>query len=304
MSQGDKVTVLRSGVPFSFGRVWIIAGNTFVEATRQKVFLIVLAVGLIILASSRFFTQFTFEDQLKIIKDVGLAVITIGGALIAILLTAQLISNEVESRTIYTILSKPVWRLEFLLGKFLGIMILLFVSVALMSVVFTGVLFYMEQILIKEAAMQSGVALDPTGLATIEQVKLQIQAQARDPNLIKAVALGYTKLVLLTAITLFVSTFSTSWIFTVFISFCIYFMGHLQSAAREMWQTQGTVLAKFGMMLVAFFIPDLQSFNLADDIVVGNVITWAHTWKVIGYGAWMTAIVAALAYAIFYYKEI
>lgn len=304
MSQGDKVSIPRSRVPFSFSRVWTIAGNTFVEATRQKVFLIVLAVGLIILASSRFFTQFTFEDQLKIIKDVGLAVITIGGALIAILLTAQLISNEVESRTIYTILSKPVWRLEFLLGKFLGIMILLFVSVALMSVVFTGVLFYMEKVLVKEAAMQSGVALDPTGMATIEQVKLQIQAQARDPNLIKAVALGYAKLVLLTAITLFVSTFSTSWIFTVFISFCIYFMGHLQSAAREMWQTQGTVLAKFGMMLVAFFIPDLQSFNLADDIVVGNVITWAHTWKVIGYGAWMTAIVTALAYAIFYYKEI
>jgi dihydroorotate dehydrogenase len=58
------------------------------------------------------------------------------------------------------------------------------------------------------------------------------------------------------------------------------------------------------MAMVAFFIPDLQSFNLADDIVVGNVITWAHTWKVIGYGAWMTAIITALAYAIFYYKEI
>jgi hypothetical protein len=183
-------------------------------------------------------------------------------------------------------------------------LVLLLVSVGIMSLVFTFVLFYMEQVLIRDAATQAGVAADQTGLATIQQVTMQIKAQVRDPNLIKAVLLGYAKLVLLTAITMFVSSFSTSMIFTVFISSCIYFMGHLQATAREMWQSQGTTLAKVGMAMVAFFIPDLQSFNLADDIVVGNVITWAHTLKVLGYGAWMTGVITALAYAIFYYKEI
>ena len=295
---------VRTSVPFSLVRVWTIATNTFVEATRQKVFLIVLIVCIIILAISRLFTQFTFEDQLKIIKDIGLAVITIGGMLIAILLTAQLLASEVENRTIYTILSKPVWRLEFLLGKFFGMLILLLVSVALMSLVFTFVLFYMETVLIKEALSQVGAVADRTGLATNAQVVQQIKTQVRDPNLIKAILLGYAKLVLVTAITMFVTSFSTSMIFTVFISFCIYIAGHLQATAREMWQGQGTMVAKAGLMLVSFFIPDLQSFNLADDIVVGNVITWAHTWKVIGYGGMMTVIVMALAYAIFYYKEI
>ncbi len=307
MSQAEAnpaMKPVRAGVPFSFSRVWTIAKNTFVEATRQKVFLIVLVVGLFMLVVSQFFTQFTFEDKLKIIKDIGLAVISVGGAVIAILVTAQLISKEVEERTIYTILSKPVWRLEFLLGKFLGMIVLLFVSVAVMSVVFTCVLFYMEQVLIKDAASQAGVAADKYGMATIQQVVLQIKAQVRDPNLIKAVLLAYVKLVLVTALTLFVSTFSTSMIFTVFISVCIYIAGHLQATAREMWQSQGTPLAKVGMAMVAFFIPDLQSFNLADDIVIGNIITWVHACKVIGYGAWMTAIVTALAYAIFYYKEI
>lgn len=308
MTQAESSATAPAGfsrVPFSIARVWTIAKNTFVEATRQKVFYIVLLVGLIILASSRFFTQFTFEDQLKIIKDVGLAVITIGGALIAILLTAQMISSEVENRTIYTILSKPVWRLEFLLGKFIGMLALLFISVLLMTIVFASVLFYMEQVLIRDAETQRmGMMADQPGMATIEQVKLQIQAQVRDPNLVKAVLLAYFKLMLLTALTLFVSTFSTSMVFTVFISACIYFMGHLQATAREMWQQQGTFIAKIVMAMVAFFIPDLQSFNLADDIVAGNVVTWAHTWKVLGYGCWMTAVVTALAYAIFYYKEI
>lgn len=294
----------KARVPFSFGRVWTIAKNTFVEATRQKVFLIVLVVGLFLLLISQLFTQFTFEDRIKFLKDFGFGVITIGGSVISVILTASLLSKEIEDRTIYTILSKPVWRLEFLLGKFIGMLVLLLISIGIMAVVFTGVLFYMEQLLIKDAAVQAGVAADQTGLATIQQVTMQIKAQIRDPNLIKAIILVYFKLVLVTALTLFVSTFSTSMIFTVFISACIYLMGHLQASAREMWSTQGTPLAKFGMLLVAFFIPDLQSFNLVDDIVVGNVITWVHTWKVLGYGIWMTSIITALAYAIFYYKEI
>jgi ABC-type Na+ efflux pump permease subunit len=294
----------KASVPFSLGRVWTIAMNTFVEATRQKVFLIVMLVCVVILASSRLFTQFTFEDQLKIIKDIGLAVITVGGALIAIILTAQLLASEVENRTIYTILSKPVWRLEFLLGKFLGMVVLIFISVLIMSAVFTLVLFYMERVLINDAVTGAGMAADRTGLANMQQVVSQIQLQVRDPNLIKAVLLAFSKLVLLTAIAMFVASFSTSMIFTVFISGCIYFMGHLQSTAREMWQGQGTLLAKAGMALVAFFVPDLQSFNLADDIIVGNVITWGHTLKVVGYGAGMSALIMALAYAIFYYKEI
>lgn len=294
---------VKARVPFSLARVWTIAKNTFVEATRQKVFLIVMVVCFIILLSSRLFTQFTFEDQLKIIKDIGLAVITIGGALIAIILPAQLLASEIENRTIYTILSKPVWRLEFLLGKFLGMVTLLLVSVVLMSLVFTFVLGYMERVLVQETLSGMGMTSDRTGLASNQQVVDQIKAQVRDPNLIKAVLLAFSKLLLLTAIAMFVASFSTSMIFTVFISFCIYIMGHLQSTAREMWQGQGTMLAKLGMMLVAL-IPDLQSFNLADDIVVGNVITWAHTLKVLGYGVGMTAVIMALAYVIFYYKEI
>jgi len=295
---------VRTGVPFSLARVWAIATNTFVEATRQKVFLIVLLVCVFILASSRFFTQFGFQDQLKMIKDIGLGVIAFGGMVIAIILTAQLLASEVENRTIYTILSKPVWRLEFILGKFVGMVLLMLASVLLMSAVFVLVLFYMERVLISETLAGFGMAADQTGLATNEMVIQQIKAQVRDLNLIKAVLLAFTKLVLVTAIAMFVASISTSMIFTVFISFCIYIMGHLQSSAREMWQDQGTVLAKFGMFMVAFFIPDLQSFNLIDDIIVGNVITWAHTLKVLGYGVGMTALIMALAYSIFYYKEI
>src|SRR5690242_8206100 len=121
-SQTSPTEVLRTKVPLSLARIWTIARNTFTEAMRQKVFLIVLVVGIVILGLSRFFSQFSFgeqlsplpfADQIKAIKDCSLAVISIIGAFLAIILTSIMIFNEVENRTIYTILSKPVWRLEF-----------------------------------------------------------------------------------------------------------------------------------------------------------------------------------------------
>src|SRR3989304_2598197 len=100
-------------VGFSPKRVWIIALNTFTEAARQKVFNVLLIFALVIIASASFFAQFTFTEQLKFVKDFCLGALSVFGTLIAIVGTAQLLPGEVENRTIYTILAKPVRRFEF-----------------------------------------------------------------------------------------------------------------------------------------------------------------------------------------------
>ena len=99
--------------------------NTLTEAVRQKVFNFFLIIGLVFIASASFFAQFTFGEQMKFIKDTCLGVISVISTLIAIVGTAQLLPSEVENRTIYTILAKPVRRFEFLLGKFFGSLLLL-----------------------------------------------------------------------------------------------------------------------------------------------------------------------------------
>lgn len=293
-------------VGFSLPRVFTIAGNTFTESLRQKVFNILLIFALVIIASASFFAEFSFgEDvaavasyELKSIKDTCFGSLSVIGMLIAIVGTAMLLPNELENRTIYTILSKPVRRFEFLLGKYLGTVLLTLVSVVLMSVMFFAVLAF------KEARLTVAAKADVTAAGTavekqkaVEQV-LKIHQEAYDVDIVKGVVLIFVKLCLLAAITLFVSTFSTSMVFNVAVALLVFFAGHLVGTAKEAWHAHTVVTYLLGV------IPDLGMFNVADDIILGNVIPWEHVGKVATYGIVYLSCVVGAAHLVFASREI
>ena len=285
-------------VGFSLGRVGAVAENTFTEAVRQRVYNILIIFALVVIASASFFSQFSFGEQLKFVKDFCLGAVSVFGTMIAIVGTALLLPNEVENRTIYTILSKPVRRFEFLLGKFMGSVLLIFVSLVLMSTMFAAALVFKEHRL-TSAILQVSAKVTVAGERQELQQEVQhMRAEAFDPDLIKAILLIFVKLALLAAITLLVSTFSTSMIFNVTVALMILIAGHLVGSAREMWGDSATA-----QWLLAI-IPDLGSFNLADDIVLGNPIPWAHVGKVVLYGLSYLVCVVAAAHFIFSDREI
>jgi hypothetical protein len=111
---------------------------------------------------------------------------------------------------------------------------------------------------------------------------------------------------LLAALTMFISTFATSTIFTTITAFAAYFIGHLQATAREYWMaSEGSgLLTKSVLALVALIFPDLQAFNLVDDIVTGTAIPAAIFWKTLALGAGYIAVYTALAAAVFHCKEL
>jgi hypothetical protein len=125
-------------------------------------------------------------------------------------------------------------------------------------------------------------------------------------NLFSGIAVIYAKGCLLAAITLFVSTFATSTIFTTIVMAFVYFIGHLQPIAREYWlQTNSAgVLTKTFLVLVAMIFPDLQLFNLTDDVVAGNAIPTALLLKTIAMGLFYCSFYLALAWTVFYRKEL
>lgn len=293
-------------VGFSLGRVFSIAGNTFTESLRQKVYNILLIFALVVIASASFFAQFTFgEDpgqaasyELKSIKDTCFGALSVIGMLIAVVGTAMLLPNELESRTIYTILSKPVRRVEFLLGKYFGAVLLTLTSVILMSVMFFAVLTFKEMRLSKEIrALQSHAPSAEKGQELGEGVA-KLHYETYDVDIVKGIWLIFVKLCLLAAITLLVSTFSTSMVFNVATTLLVFFAGHLVSVVREAWQ-QHVVL---GYLLRV--LPDLDMFNVADDIILGNVVTWLHVGEVTVYGVLYTACVVAASHFIFANREI
>jgi hypothetical protein len=297
-----STTQIPSRLFFSFPRIWTIAGNTMTEIIRQKFFYILVLFSAVVLLSSSYLSQFSTLDidRVKFVKDFSLAGIKLFGIVIAIVGTSQLLPLELENRTIYPILAKPVFRGEFLLGKFLGIIVLLFLTILFMSTVFAVVLGITERQVVAAALAGEGVTpgLDPGQFAS------QISSQTRDPALIKALLLIFHQMVMISSITLLIATFATSVIFNVISAIIIYICGHLEGLARESWLGDPSIIKKTLLLLVTFLIPDLGSLDVVDHVVIGRPVAWAYVGKTIGYAVFYSSLALAAAYCIFQEKEI
>src|ERR1043165_7423086 len=147
-------TAERTYRPFSFTRVGAITTNTLTELTRLKVFYVLLVFSLLLIGSSVFMAQFSFQQEFQILKDVSLGAISIFTSLLAIVATARLLPQDMEDRTVYTILAKPVPRFEYVLGKIAGVLLLLAISTLVMVAAFLLVLYMREQAALHAVARQ------------------------------------------------------------------------------------------------------------------------------------------------------
>lgn len=290
---------------FFLGRIYAIARNTLTELVRLKVFYFLLIFGLLIIGNSAFMLQFSFQQEFQVLKDVSLGAMSIFTSLLAIVATAALIPKDIEDRTLYTILAKPVPRLDYLLGKLGGVLLLLAVATVLMSFVFAIVLYVREQWVIQQILIEAR-SNPELSQEIIQREIAEIKSLTFSTTLFAGVAVIYIKAALLAALTLFVSTFATSSIFTIIIVVAVYFVGHLQATAREYWMAGGDIgwLTKVFLGLVSLIFPDLQAFNLVDDIVAGNMIGLALFLKTMGLGLLYVMIYTLLGYFVFAKKEL
>jgi ABC-type Na+ efflux pump permease subunit len=284
---------------FSLRRVSALATNTLLELVRLKVFYFLLLFALLVIGSSIFTVKFSFQNPLQVLKDVGLGAMSVFTWLLGLLCTAGLLPKDQEDRTLYTILAKPVSRFEYLLGKLGGVFLLLTLSVILMSAMFAGVLGIREQQEIAEV-MQN------TPAEQLPQAVEAVRAAAFQSNLIPGILLILLKALLCSTLTLLLSTVATSSVFTILTSVVIYLIGHVQSIAREAWLLGGEnpAMVKALSAGVALVFPDLQLFNVVDEIAVGTVLPMTLFWQVCGFGAVYITVYFLLAQVIFASKEL
>jgi ABC-type Na+ efflux pump permease subunit len=287
---------------FSLGRLTAIAANTLTELTRQKVFYVLIIFALLLIGSSVFLARFTFQQEFQILKDVSMGAISIFSSLLAIVATARLIPQDTEDRTIYTILAKPVPRFEYLLGKLGGVLVLLAISIAMMTAMFLIVLFVREQSALHETARQ--FANSPSD--QLEVALRQVRASGLNIDILPGVVVVYLKACVLASLTLFISTFATTNIFTIVVMAFVYFIGHLEATAREYWlqENAATWTTRAFLALVALLFPDLQGFNLVDDVVAGATIPMSLFARTLELGILYTAIYTFLATVVFYGMEL
>lgn len=279
---------------FSPRRLTAIAANTLTELTRLKIFHVLLLFALVLIGSSMFLARLSFQQEFQVLKDIGLGAMSLFTSLLAILATARLLPQDRDDRTMDMILARPVPRFEYIIGKLGGVFLLLGISMLVMAALFFVVLFLREQATGAEAVRLSG--LSPG----------QLSAAVFSANLLPGLVVIYVKACLLAAITLLISTFATTNIFTIVVTVLVYFIGHLQSTAREFWLHEHGVgwLGRMFLAGVALLFPDLQLFDLSDEIVSGLAVPLALFGKIIALGFFYILIYLLLAIAIFNAKEL
>ena len=145
--------------------IYNIGRITYQEAVRQSLFYIVLAVSAVLLLISPLFCLFAFGEEVSMMREVGMATITFAGILIAILTASQVITNEIENLTAIMLLSKPVRRSEFIIGKFAGILFTILIAFLFLSMVFILTYWWKNGLPDIEANIKSGKYL--TGSASV-----------------------------------------------------------------------------------------------------------------------------------------
>ena len=281
-------------------RIAVIAFHAFTQLVRMKVFYFLAFFALILIASN-FFNLPQHEgpeaagiDVLRAIKSWSLGAMTLFSVVLSIVSTALLLPKDVEDRTLYTILAKPVPRLDYLAGKLLGVLLLIFVSLAIMDVLMAGILHIRTNMVIADQ-MAFAEANNWTA-ADMASLKNDILTQGATASLQGAVFSVFLRASIIASLAMLISTFSTSTLFTTIIAFLIYFIGHFQADARTAFLSQEAgmsdgILAKIITLLVALVLPDFQLFNVIDAVIEGQLLPLVIVGKL---------TLMALFYAVFY----
>ena len=308
MTQGTErssKSSLNSGFKvFSLSRVLAIALNTFTQLVRMKVFYFLLIFSVLIKGANLLFLNFTFELELKILQAVSFGAMTLFASIFSIVGTALLIPKDIEDRTLYTILTKPVPRFEYLIGKLLGILFLVAVSLVLMSILFFAVLYMRQHGILAEETNQFRGQPTPEQLSSLKET---IFSQGLRLELINGVIAVFLKASVAAAIALVVSTFASSTLFTIIVSLVIYFIGHAQSMALDYYFPEGDMhgaLQRFIAGIVAIIFPNLQMFNVVDGIVSGQSVPVNVMFRLTGLTGFYLCIYSFVSWILFAKKEL
>ncbi len=245
-------------------RIWAIGLNTVREAIRNKLLYTLLFFAIVMIGTGVIVGSISYVEGSRILQDVGLASIRLFSTGIAIFVGVGLIHGEVYRRTIYTILSKPVSRAEFLVGKFVGLVMTIWLQLLIMSAAFTLV------------SLLSGAPVD-MGHAS-------------------ALALIGVELAIVVAVATLFSAFTTP-LLASFFTLGIYMMGHL---SRDLLQvganSQSAGLERITKVLYEV-LPDLEMYNLSIQAVHQLPIAASEVWLPVLYGlGYVTAILFAASH--------
>lgn len=260
MTGGDAAPV-----PGSASLVSAIALNTFREAIRDRILYVLLVFSLLLIGSSRFLALITVGSETKIVKDLGLSSISIFGVLTAVFVGVSLVYKEIEKRTLYTLLASPVRRWQFLVGKYLGLLAVLVMNVAVMA----------------------------TALGTL----VALRGESPWP-LAPAVVLIVLQLAVVTAFALLFSSF-TNPILAAVGTLVVYVVGQLAWSFELLAARVASGWLRRGCDLVSHLLPNLDRLDVKAQAVHGLPLPDGYLVAALAYGVGYSLAVLLVACLVF-----
>jgi ABC-type transport system involved in multi-copper enzyme maturation permease subunit len=251
--------------------IWIVAKNTFKLEVREKIMYAIIVFAILYMLSSLFLADLVLKE-LPMVKSFALSGVYFFNAILAIFLGTTSFFKDIDRKVVYFVLSKPVSRAQFLLGKFFGLCLVLLVTTLIFMVAYLGVVAY------------EGGGFDMMGIL--------------------AIAMQYLEMMLFLAFALFVSTFSTSLISIVYTS-AVFFAGHVVSQLVADAQAVHIVGIKFRFVQALYYIfPNLEKFDIRDFAVHNVSMPLTSALLAVVYAAVYITLLLAAGIWIFDKKEI
>lgn len=252
--------------------VFAIAINVVKDAARRKVFYVVFLFGLVVLALAPVLPNFDLGARASFLRDISLSLASLFGVVLAVILSVGQVPGEVDKRTIYNILSKPVSRAQYLLGKYLGILVSLAAIMFVMGI----------EILILLAA----------------------RVQRFTPIVFEGVFAVFLEAAIISAFCLMFSTFASAPI-NVFATILFYFICHMKTGylyPKLVGNVNGFVKVLSGA--VYYVIPNLENFNLSQQVGYGGGASAWNMLRITGYAVLFGAIFVLIAYLAFRRRDL
>jgi ABC-type transport system involved in multi-copper enzyme maturation permease subunit len=266
----------------SLSTVVRIAANVFKESVRDKVLYSIVLFAVLIISASLLLGQLTAGQEVKIIKDLGLSAISLFGHFIAIFIGIGLVSKEVERRSIYALLAKPMSRTELLLGKFFGLVATLAVNVAVMT-----------------AALV--VVLAVYAWLTPADLRASWESSATDPAIVVVAGMILAELAVVTAIAILFSTF-TSPVLAAAFTVGLVIAGQFGADLKNFEQVVESAPVAWMARGLYYVLPNLAPFDVKSQYVHAQSIPAGYVALTTGYAALYVAALLTLA-ALFFSRR-
>jgi ABC-type transport system involved in multi-copper enzyme maturation permease subunit len=251
-------------------KVAAIALNTFREAVRDRILYSILAFALLFISASVVLAGLSIGQESRIVKDFGLASTSLFGTLIAIFLGIGLVFKEIDRRTIYAVIAKPIPRYQFLLGKFIGLALTLVVTVGVMTVL----VFLLAWVVDGEPA----------------------------PALLVAAGLDFLGLMIVTAVALLFSSFSTPTLSAIF-TLATYVIGRLSGDLVVFAEQLTDVRVRAAFRGIYLILPDLGRFQIAPRVLHGPPLVPAEIATAVAYGLSYILVLLLVAIGVFQRRD-